>query len=135
MYSFASHGYGSDRIFCPFPDWLKNKLNVVFVANPKTEVLKSKDLNTLQVIHVSTLWKLGKNFKRKSDSNSHKKFQQLWEFAMIRFSVLWAYKAKTSSEAICETVGKALWVIEFSIKEHIGFIIKKEIMNVKAIIS
>ena len=29
---------------------------------------------------------------------------------MIRFSVLWAYKAKTSSEAICETVGKALWV-------------------------
>ena len=109
MYSFASHGYGSDRIFCPFPDWLKNKLNVVFVANPKTEVLKSKDLNTLQVIHVSTLWKLGKNFKRKSDSNSHKKFQQLWEFAMIRFSVLWAYKARTSSEAICETVGKGLW--------------------------
>ena len=54
--------------------------------------------------------KIGWKSQNKSDSNSHKKFQQLWEFAMIRFSVLWAYKAKTSSEAICETVGKALWV-------------------------
>ena len=40
------------EFFCPFPDWLKNILNIVFVTHPKTEVLKSKDLNTLQVIHV-----------------------------------------------------------------------------------
>ena len=40
------------EFFCPFPDWLKNKLNVVFVTNPKTEILKSKDLNALQDIYV-----------------------------------------------------------------------------------
>ena len=40
------------EFFCPFPDWLKNILNIVFVTHPKTEVLKSKDLNALQVIHV-----------------------------------------------------------------------------------
>ena len=40
------------EFFCPFPDWLKNILNIVFVTYPKTEVLKSKGLNALQVIHV-----------------------------------------------------------------------------------
>ena len=40
------------EFFCPFPDWLKNILNIVFVTHPKTEVLKSKDLNALQIIHV-----------------------------------------------------------------------------------
>ena len=37
------------EFFCPFPDWLKNILNIVFVTHPKTEVLKSKGLNVLQV--------------------------------------------------------------------------------------
>ena len=44
MYSFAVHGHGSDRIFCPFPDWLENNLNFDFVTNQKTEILKKPSM-------------------------------------------------------------------------------------------
>ena len=107
MYSFASHGYGSDRIFLSISGLVKKYTEHCF-CNPSKNWGFKKQRPKCPSSY--SLWKLGKNFKRKSDSNSHKKFQQLWEFTMIRFSVLWAYKAKTSSQAICETVGKALWV-------------------------
>ena len=107
MYSFASHGYGSDRIFLSISGLVKKYTEHCF-CNPSKNWGFKKQRPKCPSSYSCTLWKLGKNFKRKSDSNSHKKFQQLWEFAMIRFSVLWAYKAKTSSEAICETVGSIM---------------------------
>ena len=81
------------EFFCPFPDWLKNNLSFTSVTNPKTYFLKSKDINALQDVHVYN--KNWVKISRKIDSNSHKMFQQLWYFVMIR----------SSSEAICETAG------------------------------
>ena len=52
MYSFASHGYGSDRIFLSISGLVKKYTHHCFCNPSKTEVLKSKDLNALQVIHV-----------------------------------------------------------------------------------
>jgi hypothetical protein len=53
-------------------------------------------LNAFQNVHV--YYKNWLKTAKESDSNNQKKFQQLWELAMIR----------CSSEAICD-YGSALW--------------------------
>ena len=102
------HGYGSDRIFLSISGLVK-KYTEHCLCNPSKNWGFEKQRPKCPSNYSCTLWKCGKNFKRKSDSNSHKKFQQLWEFAMIRFSVRQRLVQKLFVRLLEKHYGSVLW--------------------------
>ena len=79
----------AQECFAGFSDW-----NRFWSESFNDAKIKRPDLNALQDVHI--YYENWVKTSKKSDSN--KKFQQLWELVMIR----------SSSEAICETVGSIM---------------------------